>query len=80
MVVIIIPKPLREKLSDEATEAFVTVIKEVEHDSGRFTNELITKAEFKEEIGKINEKITSLEGKLKLYFLFPPLCYNHSKP
>ncbi len=55
MAVITIPKPLRDKLGDEATEAFEEVTEEVEKDAHK---ELATKADLKE-----------LEGKLKLYFL-----------
>ncbi len=52
MSVITIPKPLRERLGDEATESFVSVIKEIEKDT---RIELVTKADFKE-----------LEGDVKL--------------
>lgn len=38
MSVIVIPKPLREKLGDEASDAFVEVIKEIEK-----KDELVTK-------------------------------------
>ncbi|MBT9165123.1 MAG: hypothetical protein DDT23_01138 [candidate division WS2 bacterium] len=59
MSVITIPKPLREKLGDEATEAFVSIIREVERETSKG---LATK----EDIAKINERITAIEGELKL--------------
>ncbi len=45
MAVITIPKPLREKLGDEATDAFIEVIKEIEQESKK---DLATKSDLSE--------------------------------
>ncbi len=59
MPVITIPKPLRDKLGDEATDAFVEVIREIDLETKK---ELVTKEYFE-------RRLSELEGKMKLYFL-----------
>ncbi len=56
MAVITIPKPLRDKLGDEATEGFIEVIEKVDSDARK---DLATKAD-------ILQVKTELEGELKL--------------
>lgn len=54
MSVITIPRALREKLGDEATDAFVDIINKIEPDNGKIraeiTKELLTKETFEERI------------------------------
>ncbi len=66
MSVIAIPRPLRERLGEDATDAFVEVIKELEIDShrGLATKEDI--ALLKEDITKVIVRIVSVESELKL--------------
>ncbi len=59
MSVISIPKPLREKLGDEATDAFVEVIREIELESKK---ELATK----DDIRALKDNIIKIEGEIKL--------------
>ncbi len=59
MSVISIPKPLREKLGDEATDAFVEVIREIELESKK---ELATK----DDIRALKDDIIKIEGEIKL--------------
>ncbi|MBF0319651.1 MAG: DUF1640 domain-containing protein [Nitrospirae bacterium] len=68
MAVITIPDVLRERLGEKATMAFVDVIKEVDSESKKDlptkTDLLATKAELKEDIYKVNERITIEIGKI----------------
>jgi predicted component of viral defense system (DUF524 family) len=68
MAVIAIPDVLRERLGEEATKAFVDVIKEVDFESKKDlptkTDLLAAKAELKEEIYKVNERITIESAKI----------------
>lgn len=61
MTVISIPKALREKLGEEATDAFVDVIKAIDLDSKK---ELATKADIARLEGKIDTVKSELDGKL----------------
>ncbi|MBF0320992.1 MAG: DUF1640 domain-containing protein [Nitrospirae bacterium] len=63
MAVITIPDALRERLGEEATRAFVDVIKEVDSESKK---ELATKADLKEEVYKINERISKLDERITI--------------
>ena len=65
MSVIIVPKIIRDKFGEECADAFTGLIKEIDLDARkdaiaiaaeRFENRLT------EEIGKVNQKITELEG------------------
>ncbi|MBF0488407.1 MAG: hypothetical protein HQK98_09625 [Nitrospirae bacterium] len=75
MSVIAIPKPLREKLGEEATDALIEVLNKVEPDTARIkaelTNELATKADLAIEIAKVNERISETKSEIiKWMFLF----------
>ncbi|MBF0320991.1 MAG: hypothetical protein HQL01_14425 [Nitrospirae bacterium] len=63
MAVITIPDALRERLGEEATRAFVDVIKEVDSESKK---ELATRADLKEEVYKINERISKLDERITI--------------
>lgn len=67
MSVIIVPKPLRDKLGEEATDAFVEVMREVDL-SARQEAILIAEERLErrltEEIGNVNERITYEIGKV----------------
>ncbi len=63
MTVISIPKALREKLGDEATDAFVEVIKAIDLDSRK---ELATKTDIAKLDGKIDKVKSELDGELNL--------------
>lgn len=69
MSVIAIPKPLREKLGEEATDAFVEVIKELEIDSHRGLATKDDIALLKNDIVNLREElkedIANLRGELK---------------
>jgi len=83
MGVIAIPKPLRERLGDEGTDAFVEVIKEIDLDARkdslslaeerfekRLTQEIGKLNErLTQEMGKLNERIVHLEARVRLYFV-----------
>jgi len=68
--VIAIPKPLRDKLGDEATEAFTDVVREIDFEAHGARKDAIDIVEERferrlvEETGKINERISSLEVKM----------------
>ncbi len=62
MAVITIPKPLREKLGDEATEAFIEIIRTIDIESRK---ELTTKEDIVKLDGKIDKIKAELDGKLK---------------
>ncbi|MEO5358179.1 MAG: hypothetical protein H7844_12910 [Nitrospirae bacterium YQR-1] len=59
MSVITIPRALREKLGDEATDSLVKVINDAELNSRK---DLATK----EDIFKLSERMTKIEGELTL--------------
>lgn len=67
MSVVTIPKPLRDKLGEEATDAFVEVVREVDL-SARQEAILIAEERLErrltEEIRKVNERITFESGKV----------------
>ncbi len=69
MAVITIPKPLREKLGDEATDAFTNVIKEIDLDARK---EALAIAEerfekrLSEETGKLRVEIEKLRMELRV--------------
>jgi len=69
LVLITIPKPLRDKLGEEATEAFTEVVKALDLEARK---EALVLAEERferrltEEIGKVNERLTEEMGKVKL--------------
>ena len=66
MSVIVVPKIIRDKFGEECTDAFVGLIKEIDLDARKdaiaIANERFEKR-LTEEIGKVNQKITELEGK-----------------
>lgn len=69
MAVIAIPSPLREQLGDKATEAFVSVLKELDRDSRE--NALAVSEEkyerrLLEESSKIRQDIARMEGDIKV--------------
>lgn len=80
MSVITIPKPLRDKLGDEAVESFAMLLKEVEFEGRkdalviaeeRFERRLSEEAaklrvEMKEEIAKLDRRITEEIAKLRV--------------
>ncbi|MCG6553797.1 MAG: hypothetical protein L7F77_15845 [Candidatus Magnetominusculus sp. LBB02] len=70
MNVITIPRVLREKLGEEATEALVEVFNKVEPDSSKIkaelSKELATKADLSVEIAKVNEHISEEAAKLRV--------------
>ncbi|MBF0488549.1 MAG: hypothetical protein HQK98_10335 [Nitrospirae bacterium] len=82
MSVIAIPKPLREKLGEEATDALIEVLNKVEPDTARIkaelTNELATKAdvvELRVEIEKVRSDLSvkienASKENIKWMFLF----------
>jgi bifunctional DNA-binding transcriptional regulator/antitoxin component of YhaV-PrlF toxin-antitoxin module len=67
MSVITIPKPLRDKLGDEAAESFAMLLKEVEFE-GRKDALVIAEERFErrlsEEVAKINQRITDEVARL----------------
>ncbi len=67
MAVLDIPKPLREKLGEEATDAFVHIVKDIDlnarQDAILIAEERLERR-LTEEIGKVNERITSEPGKV----------------
>lgn len=67
MSVITIPKPLRDKLGDEAAESFAMLLKEVEFE-GRKDALVIAEEKFErrlsEEVAKINQRITEEVAKI----------------
>ncbi|WP_420267051.1 LA_3696 family protein [Candidatus Magnetominusculus dajiuhuensis] len=64
MSVITIPRVLREKLGEDATEALVEVFNKVEPDTAKIkaelSKELVTKADLFEESGKLRLEIEKL--------------------
>jgi hypothetical protein len=54
MAVITIPKPLREKLGEDATESFVEVLREIDLESKK---DLVTKEVFIKEITEIKTEL-----------------------
>ncbi|MBF0319309.1 MAG: hypothetical protein HQL01_05850 [Nitrospirae bacterium] len=77
MSVIAIPKSLREKLGDEASEAFVDIINKVDGESKK---ELATKADIAALKSDILLLETRLDSKIRLYFIilaFLFLITNH---
>ncbi len=67
MAVITIPKPLRDKLGDEATEGLTDVIKEIDisarQDAIAIAEERLERR-LTEDIGKVNERLTEEIGKI----------------
>lgn len=80
MAVIAIPKPLRDKLGDEGTDAFVQIVKEIDSSARldtlgvveeRFERRLSeenakTNNRITEEVGRLDKRITEESGKLRL--------------
>ncbi|MBF0566913.1 MAG: hypothetical protein HQK89_16935 [Nitrospirae bacterium] len=64
MSVISIPRVLRDKLGDDASDALVDVINKSESSRSYATTADITRLE-----GKIDALEIKLEGKMKLYFI-----------
>lgn len=60
MSVITIPKPLRDKLGDEAAESFVTLLKEIEFE-GRKDALVIAEEKFER---RLSEEITRLDSRI----------------
>ncbi|MBF0566028.1 MAG: hypothetical protein HQK89_12370 [Nitrospirae bacterium] len=72
MAVISIPRALRDRLGDEASDDFATIIKEIDIEARK---EAISIAEERferrlaEEIGKVKIEIEKLRSDFKLYFV-----------
>ncbi len=62
MAVITIPKPLREKLGDEATDAFTEVIKEIDLDARKEALG-IAEERFEKRLSEETGKLRVVEGK-----------------
>ncbi|KWT85556.1 LA_3696 family protein [Candidatus Magnetominusculus xianensis] len=76
MSVITIPRSLRERLGDDASDAFATLINDIDLSARkdaiviaeeRFERRLVEEAsKLRLEIGKVNERITEESGKLQI--------------
>jgi hypothetical protein len=67
MSVIAIPKPLRDKLGDEATEAFTDIVREIDFEARKDAIDIVEERferRLTEETAKTNERISSLEVRM----------------
>ncbi len=61
MAVITIPRALREKLGDDATDAFVEVIREIEPDTDKIKQNLVKEVATKDDIMALKDDINALK-------------------